>query len=302
MSDLVSEWLAANYPELNIQDATRLRLIELVGSEYSYLALPDLWSVYFTQNGYTGAQADQFFKMFEATGIDQQLRNPFYAISGVGEVVSDFANVVLLLHGDGTNGSTTITDVTGKTITANGTATIQTDFPLFGTGALDMTGTTSSYFSTPASADFDFGTGDFCIELAARFDVHTATTTLIGNYAGSGSGWTVQYRTDTGGLRFGNGDTSLIDRSFTPTDGVYYRLCVSRSGTDLRLFVDGTQLGAAISNTTDIASGAALHIGRLNFGTGTQPYNGRMDEVRITKGLARRTGNYTPDASAFPDS
>ena len=55
--------------------------------------------------------------------------------SGGGATDSDFDNVALLLSGDGSNGSTTFTDLSGNnnSVTANGDTQVSTSVKQFGT-------------------------------------------------------------------------------------------------------------------------------------------------------------------------
>jgi hypothetical protein len=213
------------------------------------------------------------------------------------------ANRVAILHFDGADASTTFTDVKGHTFTANGNAQIDTAQSLFG-GASGLFDGSGDYLSTPNSADFDFGTGDFEVEIAVRFNTlpSSASMTLIGNYGGSTTGWTLQYRNDGGGgnrLRFGVvGDTGF-DFAWTPTTGTLYRIAISRAGTSLRTFVDGTQIGSTQTSSHNITSTASFFIGALN--SIVQFFNGWLDEGRITKGVAQHTVNNTPGAAPFPD-
>jgi hypothetical protein len=78
------------------------------------------------------------------------------------------ADIALLLYCDGPNGSTTITDETGKTVTSHGGASITTSHYVFPSGSLDLDGT-DDYCTVPDHADFPSGTSDFTIECRARF-------------------------------------------------------------------------------------------------------------------------------------
>ena len=150
---------------------------------------------------------------------------------------------VLGLHCDGTNGSTTFTDVKGKTVTANGNAQISTaQYPA-------LTGKTSSayfdgngdYLSIPDSADWDFGTGDFAIRMRVRFSSHTTVQCLVSNYLNPTTGFSLQRRSETNTLRFGcAGDPAHLDVSWTPTDNIWYVIEVVRIGTSLFARVDGS--------------------------------------------------------------
>lgn len=213
-----------------------------------------------------------------------------------------WSNVVALLHFDGTDGSTTFTDETGKVWTANGNAQIDTAQSKFGgsSGLFDGSG---DYVTTPSSVDWDFGTGDFTIELFARFFAHTSVMTLVGNYENSTKGWSFQRRSDSNTFRFSHGDGALIGAPWTPTDGVWYHMAACRQGTNLRLFVDGTQIGTTVTNSTDISGSAeALVLGALRYSAPIQYFNGWLEEVRITKGIARYTANFTPPTTPFPNS
>lgn len=82
---LIQEWLSANYPNMALPDATRAFLLEQVGSSYSYLTIPELWSVYFDQQGIlTGAALPERFNVwFDVNNADPALRHPLLA-AGVG--------------------------------------------------------------------------------------------------------------------------------------------------------------------------------------------------------------------------
>lgn len=230
------------------------------------------------------------------------LLNPYRFVTGSGDPY--WANVVLLLHMDGTDASTTFTDhsSSAKTVTANGNAQIDTAQSKFG-GASGLFDGTDDYLTVADSADWDFGTGDFTVEGWFRFSVHTSIMTLVGNYLNSTVGWSFQVRSDTNTIRLGNGDTALIDVSWTPNNGVWYHIAISRSGTSLRAFVDGTQVGSTATNSTNITgSTQSLSIGALFFVSYIQDYNGWMDDLRITKGVARYTSNFTAPSEAFPNS
>lgn len=213
-----------------------------------------------------------------------------------------WSNVVALLHFDGTDGSTTFTDEKGHAFTALGNAQIDTSEKKFGTGSGLFDGS-GDYITAADSTDWDFGTGDFTIELFARFFAHTSVMTLVGNYENSTKGWSFQRRSDSNTFRFSHGDGALIGAAWTPTDGVWYHMAACRQGTNLRLFVDGTQIGSTVTNSTDISgSSGLLTVGALRASSPVQYFDGHIDELRITKGVARYTANFTPPTTPFPNS
>lgn len=201
---------------------------------------------------------------------------------------------VLAIPGNGPNNGTGIVDLMGHPITATGDAKYSTAQSLFNGSSLVFDGT-GDYLSIPDSADWDFGTGDFTIEGYFRFTAHTSNMALLDNYLNSTTGWSWQRRSDTNTIRFGNGDTALLDVSWTPTDAAWYHMAVCRSGTSLRGFVDGTQVGSTVTNSTNITGSTnPLLVGALNAsGSFVQTFNGNACGIAIKK-EALYTGSFTP--------
>jgi hypothetical protein len=97
-----------------------------------------------------------------------------------------------------------------------------------------------------------------------------------------------------------NGGTVYLTTSVST--GVWYFIAWTFDGTTHRLFKDGV-----LSSSS--ASVPALYTG-VNTSIGGQPetlladycLDGYMDEVRITKGVARYTATFTPPTAAFPNT
>ena len=120
------------------------------------------------------------------------------------------------------------------------------------------------------------------------------------------SDW-IMYRNGSGNFAFGQySNTSYIFRSFgsfSPVINTWYHIAVSRSGTDLRGFIDGVQQGSTITDSTawtNKSGSRPLRMGRF-IGSGGQSsyFNGYAQDVRITKGLARYTSAFTPPTTEF---
>lgn len=214
------------------------------------------------------------------------------------------ANVVSLLHFNGTNGSTTFTDQKGKTWTATGNAQISTSGSEMGGASLLLDGT-GDYIETPDAADWDFGSGQFCIELLARFAAAQTNAAFISqwNSATGTSGWALYISGGTLRMRLQSGSTNYdVNYAFTPTIGQRYHIAVSRDASNVvRLFLDGTLVASAAYAVAVNNDSANVRIGALQGFAGTFDLNGRIDEVRVTKGAARYTANFTPPTTAFPD-
>ena len=219
-------------------------------------------------------------------------------------------NVTLLLHGNGADGSTTFTDASlaPSTLTAYGDAKISTAQSKFGGSSMYFDGT-GDYVTAPGAAAFDFGTGDFTIEMWFRSTQADDSATLL-NREWVAAPWTagvsIQLHHGLGGpLRiwwsdWSSGGPFLVGTTTTHCDGTWHHLAWTRNGSTHRLFLDGV-IEATATTTTAFGSAAA----RLALGTdltfGPRNYLGYLDEVRITKGVARYTADFAPPAAEFSD-
>ena len=231
-----------------------------------------------------------------------------WVISGSETVTQDlflYTNTVLLLKGDGTNGSTTILDsskVAGgpKTVTAVGNAQISTAQSKFGGASIAFDGT-DDRLTVPVSADFAFGTGNFTCECWAR----TTAFEDRGVLNISPSSYFQNTLSNAIGTGFNASKTWAIYAKNTATSSTveyntntWYHVALVRSGTTTVLYVDGSAVITVTSDSTNYTC-SFLGIGGW-FGTGFL-LKGFIDDVRITKGVARYTANFTPPTAAFPD-
>lgn len=206
----------------------------------------------------------------------------------------------LMLHCDGTDESTTFTDETGKTVTANGDAQIDTAQKVFGTasGLFDGTG---DYLSLADSADWTFGTGDFTIDMWVYCHAFDADCGFISQYADADNFWGFEF-TGAGGAnlyfywRVGAANAYLVSGTHGMSLNTWHHIALVRYGNVVTIYVDGTAIASQDHNydLADIAS--TLNIGK----TRTAGYfDGAIDELRVSKGIARWTANFTPPASAY---
>lgn len=184
-----------------------------------------------------------------------------------------------------------------------GNAQISTGVVKYGTGSLAFNGSTD-YLTSPQSVNIDLP-GDFTVECWIYFGSVSGTSAIVGKWGGSGAyAWVLQYISGTG-LRFYTGVSGGLGTSiagaWTPSTGVWYHIAVSRSSGSVRLFVNGSQVGTTTTNTDNCTtSNQALNIGR-NADTNIQYLNGYIDDLRITKGVARYTANFTPPIARMPN-
>lgn len=213
---------------------------------------------------------------------------------GGGPTDPYWANVVSLLHFDGSNGSTTFADQKGKTWSSVNGAQLTTSVSKFGTASLTLAAA-GSYASTLGSADFNFGTGDFTVEGWYQF-TSTARQYIYSNNSNSAA---ILITPSSGLLEVYGPSSHVINAGSTPlSTGAWYFLSLSRNGNTWRFFVDGV----VYQSVTDSRSWGSSSGGvQLAVGGGSR-YSGYIDDFRVTKGVGRYTSNFTPPAAAFPNS
>jgi hypothetical protein len=220
------------------------------------------------------------------------------------KVDPQFGSVSLLLHGNGTNGSTTIVDSgpAARTVTVVGDAQISTAQSKFGGASIAFDGTGDglavpydiSFATFPQSGNIGTIEGWF------RFNAFTAPRPfLVGVWSAAGEqGWTIDATTG-GDLFFANngaGITASLSTKLTTAEWIH--LAVVNTGSTIKIYRNGVDVGSA-SNYSPTLSSDSLRIGLRNGGL--LPLNGYIDDLRITKGVARYTANFTPPTAPFPD-
>lgn len=222
----------------------------------------------------------------------------------------NFAFNSLLLHGNGTNGSTTITDnsPSPKTVTAVGNAQISTAESKFGGASIAFDGN-GDYLTVPHNSAFS-ANADFTVECWLRmaelnrlqFVVDkrsgTANNTEWFFYIGSDNKFTAALfnTTSTGGVYLNATSSSVL------LINTWHHTAFTLAGTTLRLFIDGTLEATNSTPTGTYATNTnQLIIGRDVSTVPGRDLNGYIDDLRITKGVARYTSNFTPPTLPFPD-
>lgn len=207
----------------------------------------------------------------------------------------NYPQVSLLLNGDGTNGSTVFKDLSSspKTITNTGSVAVNTSVKKFGTGSMAFSGSNYLTINNPI---LDLGAGSFTIELWWNSTLKTNYQSIL---IGTGSLGAWLHETSTGGMLWGINGTTFSASSIDVCDGIWHHVAFVRNGTsDCTLYIDGVSSVTA-SNSTDITGTTTATIGTY---VGTRFVTGYIDDLRITKGLARYTANFTPPTAPLPNS
>jgi len=212
-----------------------------------------------------------------------------------------FSQVSLLLLGGGSNGSTTISDssLNTKTMTDTGSSvTITTSEFKYGTGSIAFAG--SSYLNAPTGVDFEFS-GDLTLECWVKTGAQGSGDYTIFSCGSDPTGSNGAYVSISGHyirLYTAGTDTGSPGGALTSANSSgYYHVAVVRASGVWKLYVDGV-LAGSITNATSITEGIFTVGGASGFGS----FLGFMDDVRVTKGLARYTADFTPPIEELPST
>ena len=189
-----------------------------------------------------------------------------------------------------------------------GDAQISTSVKKYGTGSLKFDGT-GDWLSIPNTPNLQLNAGAFTIECWINFSSLASNRGIMyfGTNPNSNFAYGLQWAGNALYFWYTTTGSNLasVSASWTPSTSVWYFLAVTRSGNDLKFFIDGTQIGTTqslsgvtIFNSTDVILIGGEATGSPNSLPGTM--NGYIDDMRITKGLARYTTTFTPPTSALP--
>jgi hypothetical protein len=97
------------------------------------------------------------------------------------------------------------------------------------------------------------------------------------------------------------GGTTQATASFNWAVGQWQHVAWTRQGAIYRYFKDGALVAQSTSGTLSADSVNSLFIGGHSDHFGQSSFEGDLDEVRITKGVARYTASFAAPTEAFPD-
>jgi len=180
-----------------------------------------------------------------------------------------------------------------------GNAQVDTAVTKYGTGSMQFDGT-GDYLESSPNSTFDLDNGNFTVEFWFNSNDISASQTAISLIDGGG-GWVIRLNASkialvpyiSGSFQFVLGDITTL------SSDTWYHIAVTRDGNDFKLFINGT-LEDSETNSVTLPSGKKLNVGRWN-GYDSRDFNGYIDDLRITKGVARYTANFTPPAAKLPN-
>jgi len=181
-----------------------------------------------------------------------------------------------------------------------GNAQIDTAVKKYGTGSMEFDGT-GDYLKTVENETLELGSGDWTIEFWIYFDaVNNSTVKYLLDWrtaADTSNSFLAQESNNN--WTYYNGAGASISSGFTSSTfsaSTWHHVAISKAGTTTKFFVDGTQT-ASSSDVSTYDSGTLVIGSRYN---GQNYLDGYIDDLRITKGIARYTSSFTPPTDALP--
>lgn len=205
--------------------------------------------------------------------------------------------VVLACTFDGENGATTFTDAKAHALTANGNAHLATGDQKFGSacGSFDGAG---DFLVFSDSSDFDLSLGPSTIEMFFKASSLVGYETLICKATyGFNLHWLLQVKSDAIRMVTNNGNTSFVSTPVSITTGTWHHLAFVCTGYSVKFFIDGLSAGTSLGAITNGAS--SISIACANHNNPSEYFAGQIDDLRITKGVARYSANFSPPTAAM---
>jgi hypothetical protein len=225
--------------------------------------------------------------------------------AGGGGTDADFANTVLLLQGDTANTSLSYNVLSDASGNSNDLTPVDdvygTTFSPHNTSWGAEFGGSGDYVDITNSSDFNFGSGDFTIEgwVYLRDDPASSYHSLFH------TGLSLQmYVNDNTVKMWASSDGSsynMVNALPGPASSVnrkqWFHFAVVRNGSTFTVYVDGVAGSTTQTSSSSIYNDGTPRIADYAPNSGTYGFNGYMSNIRIVKGTAIYTSNFTPSTT-----
>ena len=206
-------------------------------------------------------------------------------------------NTQLLLSGTNAGISDSSATIVGETV---GNAQVSTAIKKYGSGSMSFDGT-GDWLLVPHSPDINLSTGDFTIECWINLSNTTAARSIVSKGTGSTTGFELYINAAPTLLIFAFGASITYSSNYNLNQNQWYHIAVVKAGTgigNIKMFINGFLIfESATAITTDLSTTAPMYVGAGR--TTGQPLIGYIDDLRITRGVARYTSPFIPPATAL---
>ena len=195
---------------------------------------------------------------------------------------------------------------TEKAITASG-ATASTKFGNFYGASTYLDGNVK--IQTPDNNDFDFGTGDFTVEIWARAN-STSGDQYIVSWENPASGTRPDANHSginiyNGNWRIGGFNNYLVNNNVGLESNTWMHIAMSRVSGTLRVFVNGTLIGSVNATNVEFNCSSNFTLGAYAGSSNPHKFVGYLQDFRAYKGVGKYVDNFAPasdDPDILPDS
>lgn len=212
------------------------------------------------------------------------------AVIGRNSTLDPYRNFVTYLH----HCDSRTESILNENVIPIGNTVVSTTVSKFGIGSFALDGTGDYFYSLNRAYGFAFSTAPFTMEMWARFNTAAANATLMQQMGG----W--KFGLVSGQISFwaNNNNVQSGTAAFTPNPGQWYNFTVDRDASNVfRIYVDGVMV-VKTTGYNEIVGGSTS---ALWFGYGDSYFNGYIDEIRLTRGVARYAsdGGFTVATTPF---
>jgi hypothetical protein len=184
-----------------------------------------------------------------------------------------------------------------------GNATVSTSVKKYGTGSMYFDGAGDYAISYNPNL-YIFGTGNFTAEAWVYPTSFPAEAAIISTATSTDyQGFTINVGTSGNliiALGAGGSWTVVTTSGGTLTANTWQHIALTRSGNVFRMFVNGTQSYTTTNSVSLTNTNNAIAVGGRSAASG-QYFNGYIDDLRITRGVARYVANFTPPITILPN-
>ena len=252
----------------------------------------------------------------------------YYASDGTGEAMATLTvtvtsavvvdtdpywyNVAFLSHFDGAVGSKPTVDEKGASMTAYTNVAISDVQSKF-SNTLKFDGTCPSYLAIARHSGFDFGSGDFTIEMHLFLNNTPSSYYSLFSTSFSNSPWYgIRFRVEsTRKLSAvvsynGTAPSGSFETTLTVPVASWCHVAFVRKASTLYLFIDGQVAGTlgGITGALYYSTREPVQVGvdfSAHYTVCSRTYlNGYIDDLRVTKGIARYDDAFTVPQLPFP--
>jgi hypothetical protein len=190
----------------------------------------------------------------------------------------------------------TVVTRTAKSITAQGSAQVSSLHNKFGGASILLDGT-GDYITVPTTSEFAFASGTYSFECWIYATTVSVAQTVFDfrSAVPSSTGLTVSINSSNQ-LLVSNNSSTIIGAGGTISVNTWHHIAVTNAGTGLKLWLDGTQVGATYVSSVALGTTQPLSVGAA--ADGTSAFTGHIDEIRVSS-TARYTATFTSPSSAL---